>query len=53
MLAVILVSDLRKNLLIFRVPSVPPDHVVTLLEGLTTLCHYCFSECPACPLTIW
>ena len=22
----------------------PPDHVVTLLEGLTTLCHYCLLD---------
>ncbi|PVD28894.1 hypothetical protein C0Q70_11489 [Pomacea canaliculata] len=24
--------------------NVPPDHVITLLEGLTTLCHYCLLD---------
>ncbi|XP_076444435.1 protein DOP1A-like isoform X3 [Babylonia areolata] len=27
-----------------RVTNVPPDHMVTLLEGLTTLCHYCLLD---------
>ncbi|XP_070189330.1 protein DOP1A-like isoform X2 [Littorina saxatilis] len=27
-----------------KVTKVPPDHVVTLLEGLTTLCHYCLLD---------
>ncbi|KAG8189706.1 hypothetical protein JTE90_022518 [Oedothorax gibbosus] len=25
----------------------PPDYLITLIEGLTTLCHYCLLECPA------
>ena len=24
--------------------NVPPDHVVTMLEGLTTICHFCLLE---------
>ncbi|XP_064627681.1 protein dopey-1-like isoform X4 [Lineus longissimus] len=24
--------------------SVPPDHIVTMLEGITTLCHYCLLD---------
>ncbi|KAK3097876.1 hypothetical protein FSP39_014063 [Pinctada imbricata] len=24
--------------------NLPPDHIVTLLEGLTTICHYCLLE---------
>ncbi|XP_042903309.1 protein DOP1A isoform X2 [Parasteatoda tepidariorum] len=27
--------------------SMPPDYLITLIEGLTTLCHYCLLECPA------
>ncbi|GIY77558.1 protein dopey-1 [Caerostris extrusa] len=25
----------------------PPDYLITLIEGLTTLCHYCLLECPS------
>lgn len=27
--------------------SLPPDYLITVIEGLTTLCHYCLLECPA------
>ncbi|ELU14591.1 hypothetical protein CAPTEDRAFT_134195 [Capitella teleta] len=28
----------------YQPDKVPPDHVITLLEGLTTLCHYCLLD---------
>ncbi|GIY38627.1 protein dopey-1 [Caerostris darwini] len=27
--------------------NMPPDYLITLIEGLTTLCHYCLLECPS------
>ncbi|XP_077977408.1 protein DOP1A-like isoform X2 [Glandiceps talaboti] len=27
-----------------KLEYIPPDHAVTLLEGLTTMCHYCLLE---------
>lgn len=30
--------------LTYQPDRIPPDHVVTLLEGLTTICHYCLLD---------
>lgn len=30
--------------LTYQPDRIPPDHVITLLEGLTTICHYCLLD---------
>ncbi|XP_022089796.1 protein dopey-1-like isoform X2 [Acanthaster planci] len=36
-------GDSNKKLEV-NLENVPPDHVVTMLEGLTTICHFCLLE---------
>ncbi|CAG5127027.1 unnamed protein product, partial [Candidula unifasciata] len=38
----IIAADLTKKK--SSMQKVPPDHVVSMLEGLTTLCHYCLLD---------
>ncbi|BFZ09520.1 hypothetical protein BsWGS_12559 [Bradybaena similaris] len=38
----IIAADLSKKK--SSMQKVPPDHVVSMLEGLTTLCHYCLLD---------
>ncbi|KAJ8315121.1 hypothetical protein KUTeg_007271 [Tegillarca granosa] len=33
-----------ENSSIFTQHTIPPDHVITVLEGLTTVCHYCLLD---------
>ncbi|XP_071800517.1 protein DOP1A-like isoform X4 [Asterias amurensis] len=37
-------GDSSKNRLEVNLENVPPDHIVTMLEGLTTICHFCLLE---------
>ncbi|XP_071956743.1 protein DOP1A-like isoform X2 [Antedon mediterranea] len=40
------ISDDKKNT-VKELSNVPPDHVITVLEGLTTMCHYSLLESTA------